>query len=466
MLKKEINPFGTYLYVDYFTDDKAETATALLLKEMLVKEKDKIELSFYSPTNDVNQILAVFSNSSGEFIPFKEELISPTSPHTKYSKITTDIPYDFGISSDKCLALTVPSKADRLFFSLRDSFFSNNKGININVKANKVLFQIKEKTIYQAVDSPKIDLKRSSETFDLVRNKTAVLNLVYEKIDDTPSSQVFKPFLKINGKSYKPKCLGKVKEIDCDFTLSAFDKRGLLEQTIILPMREKEALNKKGSFRIDFGFEDKNCKSAYTSYSFRLNIHETRKLQMGFTLIGGASSQKWKSFINDSLLDFDLLKRIYPVPDIGKNIPQWIILNKRLKVDKTLNKNKANKNVASASKEKIVKLREKDLNKSSSLLKDLTELKKMRIRQQLDKLFAVAGRDYFESINKENAAGFVVFTDSGSSTENVGFIRLDQGGTGTILHELGHLLGQLNEFYQKSSQNLSANDVCHFKGRT
>lgn len=460
---KEINPRGTYLYIDYFEDTQAEEATALFLKDMSLKENSQIELSFYSPTQDISQVLAVFSNSSGEFIPFKEDFTSPKSLSTQYSKITTDIPYDFGISSEKCTTVTVPKDSDRILFSLNDSFFSNNEGIQLNINANKVLFQIKEKTLYQVVDSPRWDLKEYSDSFDLVKNKTAILHLIYKKPLDSFSPQIFKPTLSINGKKQKTKCLDRLekKEKHCDFSLSSFDKRGILEQVIILPMREKEALDKQGSFKLDFGFENQNCRSDLNGFSFNLNIHEVRKLQVGFTLIEGASLSLWESFVQKSLLDFDLLKRIYPVPDLGLNTPQWIILNERLNIDKT--SRKVSSTVDNISKEKIIRLQEEDFNKTSGLLKDLVELKKMRIKQKLGKLFAVAGKDYFQKINKGNAAGFVVFTDSGASTENVGFVRLDQGGTGTILHELGHLLGQHSEFYQKNFQNLSKNDVCQFE---
>ena len=192
-LNKELNPLGSYLYVDYFEDDKAQPATALLFKELGLKEQDKIELSFYSPLKDVKQVLAVFSNRAGEFIPFKEELISPVSRPTRYSKITTDIPYDFEVLFDKCLSLTIPKNSDRLLFSLNDSFFSNNKNISVNIKARKPLFQIKEKTIYQVVDSPKWNLKNNLNVFDLAKNKTAILHLVYEKLDDnfTPPPPIF-----------------------------------------------------------------------------------------------------------------------------------------------------------------------------------------------------------------------------------------------------------------------------------
>ena len=285
--------------------------------------------------------------------------------------------------------------------------------------------------------------------------------------------------MKINQKSLKPRCFDRAlkKETTCNFTLSSFNKKGFLEQTIILPMQEGSALDKKGSFKIDLGFEDKACKSDFTSSSFNLNILETRKLKIGFTLIKDADLKKWNRLIKESLLDFDLLKRIYPVPDFGPNIPQWIFLNERLKIDKTLDKDiqtkgkVENENLNKSRSEnkaqaKIIRLQEEGFDKSSGLLKDLTELKKMRIKQQLSKLFAVADKDYFKRIDKENAVGFVIFTDSDSDTENIGFIRLDQGGKGTILHELGHLLGQLKEFYQKSFQNLSSNDICSFEGVT
>ncbi|MDE0091972.1 MAG: hypothetical protein OXN83_01645, partial [Oligoflexia bacterium] len=129
-----------------------------------------------------------------------------------------------------------------------------------------MLFQIKEKTIYQVIDSPKWDLKEPSDTFDLAKNKTALLHLVYEKVNRSPSSQIFKPVIKINGKSHKLQCFDRMrkKETHCDFTLSSFDRRELLEQIIILPMREKEALDKEGLFKIDFGFEDQNCRSDFT----------------------------------------------------------------------------------------------------------------------------------------------------------------------------------------------------------
>lgn len=460
----KINPKGTYLFKDFFFDTKAEEATALLLDKIQVKEKDKIELSFYSPTRDVKQVLAVFSDNSDNFINLTEEYISPESMPTKQSKITTDIYQDFSISSDNCTVLTIPQKADRILFSLNDSFFSDNENTEIYIKAEKVLFQIKEKTIYQAVNSPKQSLKDYFEAYDLVKNKATVLKLVYEKIDNiSSSSHVFKPVIKINGISQTPKCFDEInkKEKDCNFTLNSFDTRGLLEQTVILPMGENEALDKEGSFEIDLGFENQKCKSSLTNYSFSLNIHETRKLQIGFTLIKGISSSIWEDFIESSLKDFELLKKIYPVPDIGDNTPQWIFLNQQLKTDE-------NSKLISSSEDrenslKIIQLEDSGLSKPSNLHKDLVELKKIRIRQQLGKLFAIADKEYFGKLYKDNVVGFVVFTENNSATENVGFVRIDQGGTGTILHELGHLLGQHNEFYRKSNQNIEKNDICRFE---
>ena len=144
---KEINPLGTYLYVDFLDDYKAQKATALLLKDIPADENSIIELSLQSSTKGVNQALAVFSNSKGNFIPFKEKLLSPVSLNTKQSNITTDIFQDFALSSDKCLALTVPKNADRLLFSLNDSFFSNNEGIKVSVKAEKILFKMVHDTL-------------------------------------------------------------------------------------------------------------------------------------------------------------------------------------------------------------------------------------------------------------------------------------------------------------------------------
>ena len=466
ILKKEINPFSTYLYVDFFEDDKAEPASFVLFKDIPALAESIIELSFYSPAKNVNQVLAVMSNAKGEFIPLKQKVISPVSRRTKHSGITTDIPYDFQVFSSRCRALTLPKKADRLLFSLNDSFFSNNKGISLNIHIDKVLFKIKEKTVYQVVSAPKKDLKDLSDTFDLTQGKPAVLRIVYERLDSSSSSKVFKPLLAINGKRYKAQCFDPQKGVksSCDFNMSLFDSRGLLEQTVILPMGEKQALGQSGSYKIDFGFEGQTCKSQLKNYSFSLNIHKTRKLQIGFTRVEGAKSSSWKKFMQDSLQDFKLLKRSFPVPDEGANIPQWIFLDERLRPDTTGSSNKQEPELSS--KEKIITLQEEDFNKSIGLLKDLTNLKKMRIKQQLGKLFAIADPEYFNSINKPYIAGFVVFTKRGSYTENVGFVRIDQGGTGTILHELGHLLGQLTEFYQKRAKDISANDICHFEGKT
>ncbi|MDE0091971.1 MAG: hypothetical protein OXN83_01640 [Oligoflexia bacterium] len=136
-LKKEINPTGTYLYVDYFEDSLAEEATALLLKDIPVKKKETIELSFHSITKQLDQILAVFSNLSGAFIPFEEEFISPISSNTQHSNITTDIPYDFGVSSDKCAAVRIPEEADRLLFSPSSLFLFFARSFFLTIKEFK-----------------------------------------------------------------------------------------------------------------------------------------------------------------------------------------------------------------------------------------------------------------------------------------------------------------------------------------
>ena len=467
-LEKQMNAFGTYLYVDFFEDKKAEPATEVLFKDIPAKKEDIIELSFNSPTNSIKQILAVMANSKADFIPSKQDFISPVSQKTKKFHMVTDIPYDFEVLANRCKAITLPVNADRFLFSLNDSFFSNNGEISINLKVDKVLFQIRDKTIYQVVPSPKNDLKDLSDTFDLVENKPVVLKLVYEKLADSSSTKVFKPIIKIDGKKYKAQCFDKDKKIkiSCDFNMSHFDSRGLFEQTVVLSMDEKSVLAKEGFYKVELGFQHKACKSEYTSYSFNLNVHKTRKLQIGFIGVDGTKDKDWKDFIQDSLNDFSFLKRTFPVPDAGDNIPQWIMLDDKLVTENTQSLNQEVASDSSLTKGKIIRSQEMVFDRSTNYLKDIKALKKMRIKQQLGKLFAIADKDYFSKIYRPGVAGFVVFTNRGSYTENVGFVRVDQGGTGTILHELAHTLGQLNEFYQKSSQQLSANSTCYLQGRS
>lgn len=468
-LNKDINPHGTYLFVDYSKDTKTVQSTALLIRDLKAKPHDTIELSF-SSSADIDKILGVFADASGNFIPPKEDFISPVSAYTKYNKLPTDISFDFGISSAKCTNIKVPEKATQILFSMNDSFFSNNENISLSVKANKLLFEITESEVFQVIEDPKFNLKNRGESFDLTRNKAAVLLITYQKRVETSSDEIFKPAIQVNGTKFEPMCLNTEQRVEqnCYFTLNDFDTRGILEQTIILPMGTGQTLNKAGKFNFVFNpVSKKHCRNDLLSYTFHLNIHETRKLQIGFTLIDQSfiSDTDWEYFIQKSLLDFNLLKKIFPVPEIGSNIPQWIVLEDKLNIDKTIeDKPESNQDVVAQGK--IITLKESDANRPTRVLRDLVELKKMRIRQQLSKLFAVASNEYFSSIDKDNVAGFVIFTESGQATENVGFIRLDQGGTGTILHELGHLLGQLNEFYKKSNQNLAANDICNFGGKT
>ena len=132
------------------------------------------------------------------------------------------------------------------------------------------------------------------------------------------------PFLKINSKNYKPKCFDTInkREKACDFSLSLFDKRGPFRASDLFCLwGVEEVLDKEGSYDIELGFEDKACRSDFTSYVFNLNVYETRKLQTAFTLIKSVDLNKWKAFMKESLLDFDLMKRVYPVADIGSNNP-------------------------------------------------------------------------------------------------------------------------------------------------
>ena len=63
--------------------------------------------------------------------------------------------------------------------------------------------------------------------------------------------------------------------------------------------------------------------------------------------------------------------------------------------DNSPNADNSDSLIEGATKGKVIRLNDKDFNRYTGLLRDLTELKKMRIKQQLDKLFAVADRDYF-----------------------------------------------------------------------
>ena len=165
LIEQEINAKGTYLYVDYFKDFEATSPTSLLLKDIPARKEELIELSFYSANKEIKELLGVFSNDKRELIPFKQDFISPQSERTKYSKIPTDIPQDFGISATECLALIVPKGSDRLLFSLNDSYFSNNNNVSAFVKAEKVLFQMKEKNTLSSGSFPKDRFKRYFRKF-------------------------------------------------------------------------------------------------------------------------------------------------------------------------------------------------------------------------------------------------------------------------------------------------------------
>ncbi len=473
-LTTNIKPNGTYLFVDYFHDKQTEKPTSISLEDIKAAKSDVLEIGFSSSNNQINKLLGVFTDEFGNFIPLEDEVLkSPISFKTKFSKLPTDIPFDFPVDSKKCTNIKIPSKAKNILFSMNDSFFSNNQNLSITTKINKLLFEIVDYEIYQVVPSPKIDLENNSKSFDLTKDKPAVMVLSYKKRENVFSDKVLEPTITINQKTYKPKCFDEIKKtpINCHFTLNDFNEKDILKQIVIFPMNQGEVLNKEGFFKISFGLKnDKNCFNDRLNTSLTLNIHKTRKLQIGFVLMEQAlsfSTPFWKSFINDSLLDFNLLKKIFPVPDKGDNVPQWIFLNQSMKTKQSSKIEDSKRDAAFIeSKDKIITLKESDTDQTKYILKDLMALKKLRIKQQLSKLFAVASKDYFKQINKENVGGFVIFTKSPATTENVGFIRIDQAGKGTILHELGHLLGQLKEFYQKSFKQLSVNDICKFHQKT
>ena len=428
-------------------------------------------------------LLGVFSGSSGYVSPGprSDSHIGVVSTPTFRGNLSTDISQDFYIpfNESNCVKVEVPENVDRILFSVNDRFFSDNGDIDNDFKSNIKILKTQASVGYsnprQVIFAPQLDASQPyyDQPYDLVEGKPFAIGVGFHKLTKTLGSSdnnpLFEPIIKINGIKRDVKCASKRPNDDgssgCSFRGSDFTSVdepqgedgnfGTFSQNFLIPGDMLPA----GDHTIEVNLYPEITESDFpcdTSVGLRskfdVRVHKVKapKIALARTHcshISGCdsvSSAQYNKFSKSKHnMEIDLFKTMFPVPE---NKKMFFKLNYMAQsgtaasVEEVINSHQPPLN--DTEKEKI--------RKDTLLAFSINNINLKRIISNHDYILALGTSTFFNHVLPANlnAFGFIM-KPFGKPFHKIGFVRTDRINKGTMLHELGHILGQRKEFYEE-----------------
>ena len=451
-----------------------------------------------SSTGD--SMLGVFVNSSGGYLSPGTESdpdIGIVTIPTHRRGLTTNISEDFGIpsNSEHCVKVQVPQNADRILFSTHDSFFSDNGDRDSNFQSHIHVIKAPEVEIgysnpMQVIEAPQIEGDQQSgdfdyyeEPYDLVANKPFVVQAGFHKLPETLSQNTtLRPTLRI--KQYNTdtetfdiiktsnRCSNKFgKDIDtpgnvsdCNFqdfdfldTTEGEMYHGKFNEVFVV----EDGIDKPGRYTVEVDLYPDNVpciEQQNTISSFEVEVHEIQSPRIGLAVancdhIAGCTTPTNVGEFLDSQ-EVQLFNTLFPVSE-KEGDQKFFRINYNVSSD-------ANRILADI----ISQMSQENQQKYEgiiSLALNVIQVVAHKILFGYDYLVGVGSTDFFTNVGVGLGASFeededgnknleevdFAFSDFDPPINRVAFIHSDEINTGTLLHELGHLLGQSKDFYEE-----------------
>ena len=436
-----------------------------------------------------------------------------TIPSLRDPDLQTDIPQDFWIptNSEECVRVEVPTNANRILFSVVDSHFADNedKDNDFQSKVIKLIKQphagVRYSNPVQIIFGPQLNPKDYYDSpYDLVENKPFIVQAGFQKLlSNSVDAQarnkfentVFNPVLKIRNKGQSEvletinQCsnkFGRGSESDtntisnCSFRGSDFillnqpeqdghiTRYGFFNQVFLV----RGGLLKAGDYDLEVDlYPNSNlpCDDMETTSKFEIKIHKTYSPKIGLAradcehISTGCTvdDNTLNNFLNESTnTEIQLFDKLFPVEEDTR---------KFFKVEYSTVTPLLNR-ILDMLPEKYKTLIYKRKILLALQAKQLTGHKTIFGYNYLvgigsHKFFLDPAKGLGDKLLNENAKGCqtdgIAFTGLGEPFNRVSFICENQINTGTLLHELGHLIGDAKDFYEDNtcSSILSSTDT-------
>ncbi len=502
MFSVKVNPRGTYLRTDrdditriYNNQGRVTRtfrplgASSFSLSSRSIMPGDFLQLmskgEFVFVRNDNSSIsrgmLGVFVDSDRSFLnpgEDSDENIGTISLPSFNSGRSTDIPQDFYIpyNSDQCVTVQVPENASRILFSANDAFFSDNHDPDGDFKADIYINKLDVGVAYanpmQSIFAPQLNASQGyyEWPYDLVAKKAAFVQAGFDKLSSNiDSSMTFNPVLKIDDQVYTDtKCIINKIESSCSFRASDFGDEEQIYRVFVIPEltsgRHKVEVTLYPEIPSVFSscFED----SEMHFKSFEVLVHDIQAPRIAIAKTQcmedadkpdasktcSLNNADYNKFTNSRRnLEINLFSAMFPVPDKEQIF---------FKLTHTSLFDRINDFFNAISKHLNTQTNDEDsLSRSIRLALNINGLNLRRILSRVDYIVAIATPIFFTDVLGHTDAVGLYYDDETSKVSKVGLVRSDQLNTGTMLHELGHVLGQGKDFYDGSASKCTKHDL-------
>ena len=450
--------------------------------------------------------------------PNSDANIDVVSIPTYIGNHKTDISQDFLISNQpgQCTKIEIPEKALWLFFSPHDAFFSDNSDTDGDFKAHVHLIHEGARVGYsnpvQVITAPQLERDEGTglthhydndSSYDLVANKPfmvrAGFHKLYQDADLSNNTRVmFNPVLKIQKKedgkyvdvsSLSYTCVGEddsESKDNCMFEGSEFEvfkqPRTELDGTKYYGGTGREfriagglpAGSYKITVSLDFNSNVpcERFKDGILPSSFEVEVHETHSPRIGLARVNcdqldqPNTAEKDKCTVDDNVMfnflnnnkEIDFFERFFPVTENDKKFFRAEYTSD----DGSKMELKPLFDLISPENPKEEDLEDRLDQESILLALQAKKLSSHKLLFRYNYLVGIGSKVFFtkksQGLNLSDAVG-VAFVNLQAPFDRVAFVRDKAVNTGTLLHELGHLLGQNKDFYQKGYTDSNNNFI-------
>ena len=459
--------------------------------------KFKYELDRYASGGrgrEAGSMLGLFVDSAGRYLRYgngsESDISVTTSPDETKDFLINESPKT---GSKTCTIVEVPRTANRILFSPSDIFFSDNSKGSQKYEAHimNTAVSIGYANPMQVIFAPQLSVSGDyyEDPYDLVANKPFAIRVGFHKLYKTSKNEIrINPVLRVekkvkSGKFKKVsninyKCSNKEgknissKEVsaNCSFLGSHFT-------SLAQPMKEYGGGKYHGVYNQVFRLEDGLPEGYYRitvdlkanpnklychaidrklANTFEIEVHKTYSPKIGLarvdcdtatdtdctTELTNKFNQEFNKFKNMNL-EIQLFDRLFPVEEKSQ---KFFTLN--YKVFSTTDQ------LIASIRTVFTRKPRPDQTIQTNILNAL-QAKKLATHKLLFRynyLVGIGSKTFFTSHNKglnesEDTVG-IAFVGYKPPFDRVAFVRSDQINKGTLLHELGHLIGGAKDFYQ------------------
>ena len=444
-------------------------------------------------------LIGVFVDSRGSklFPGNKSDYDEPkTIPSLREPSLQTNIPQDFWIptNSEECVRVEVPTNANRILFSVFDSHFSDNEDKD-NDFQSKVIQIIKQPDAgvwysnpVQVVFDPQLNPEDDySWPYDLVENKPFIVQAGFQKLlsnsVDTQErnkfeNTVFNPVLRVRKKGQSKvletinQCsnkFGRGSESDTN-TISNCSFRG--SDFILWDQPEQDGhITRYGSFNQvfllagglkagDYDLEvdlypnsNLPCDDIETTSKFGIKIHKTHSPRIGLARANcdnisincTVKTKDFNKFLNQSTnSEIQIFNKLFPVEEkTSKFFPATY--NTVLGIDQLV----ASIKTVFTSNPRQDTEEEQKIQSKILLALQTSKLATHKVLFRYNYLVGIGTSVFFTRALVGTDDAGIAYPDFVPPFNRVAFVNSDHINTGTLLHELAHLLGQKKEFYRQ-----------------